>query len=268
MSVVEVSIADHVAIVTLNRPEARNSLNPELILRLSETWRSMAGNDDVRAVVVTGCEGTTFCSGFDLGTSIPLMSGAKKPDNDFEKAITADPSLYAMATLREFDLGRPLIAAVNGHAIAGGFELMLAADIRVVASGVKLGLSEVALGLIPAMGGTARLGRQLPRALAAEFLLTAAPRISDDLEHSGLVNRVVPKDKVLETAMGFARIIAANAPLAVRAARDVIRKAGDLTQEEALALESEQVAVLMATSDAREGPAAFMEKRSPVFQGR
>ena len=145
---------------------------------------------------------------------------------------------------------------------------MLAADIRVVASGVKLGLSEVALGLIPGMGGTARLGRQLPPALAAEFLLTAAPRISDDLEHSGLVNRVVPKDKVLETAMGFARIIATNAPLAVRAARDVIRKAGDLTKEEALALESDHVAVLMATSDAREGPAAFMEKRAPVFQGR
>lgn len=268
MAVLDVSITDHIALVILNRPDARNALNPELIIALATAWDELGANDDVRVIVVTSSGGSTFCSGFDLGTTIPLMTGAREPADDAERTIAADLGLLGRATLRDVDPGRPLIAAVNGHAIAGGMELMLACDLRVVARGVRLGLSEVALGLIPAMGGTARLVRHLPRATAMEMLLTAQPAASDDLEGSGLINRLVPEDRVLDEAMTLARIIAQNAPLAARAAREVIRAADDLDEADALALEARRSGELATTEDAREGPRAFMEKRSPVFVGR
>jgi enoyl-CoA hydratase/carnithine racemase len=174
MSVLKIQIIDFVAIVTLNRPEARNSLNPELICELSKTWVELSLNPEIRAVVLTGADGTTFCSGFDLSSTIPIINGTKKPTNDFENAIAQDPSLMGKATLRDYDIGK----------------LMLSCDIRVVATQVKLGLSEVALGMIPAMGGTAKLARHLPTALALEMLLTAKPMISDRLAESGLINRL------------------------------------------------------------------------------
>ncbi len=259
---------DHVAFVTLNRPEARNALNPELVVALAATWRELAGDDEVRAVVVTSSGGSTFCSGFDLGTTIPLMTGSRTPENDFEQAVVDDLGLLGVATLRDFDPGKPIIAAVNGHAIAGGMELMLACDLRVVATGVRLGLTEVALGLIPAMGGTARLARHLPTAIAMELLLTAKPVVSETLAHAGLINRLVEPADVLSVASGLAATLAANAPLALRAAREVIKASADLSEDEALSLEAQRSEMLARTEDAREGPLAFMEKRPPVFRGR
>ncbi len=268
MTVLSTTIDDHVAVVTLNRPEARNALDPELLVALVETWERLAGDDTVRAVVVTGAEGSTFCAGFDLGTTIPIMTGARQPETEAEHRMADDPGLRGRATLRDFDVGKPMVAAVNGHAIAGGMELMLACDLRVVASGVKLGLSEVTLGLIPAMGGTATLTRHLPFAVAQELLLTGAPMTSDALAEHGLINRLVPAAEVVPTARELASAIAANAPLAVRAARDVLHRAADLSTDEALALEAEHSRSLAATDDAKEGPLAFMEKRAPVFTGR
>lgn len=268
MAVLQIETKDHVAVVTLNRPEARNALNPELIVALADAWQRLADDDAVRAIVVTSGGGSTFCSGFDLGTTIPLMTGSRAPQDPFEEAVAADLGLLGRATLRDFDPGKPTIAAVNGHAIAGGMELMLACDLRTVATGVRLGLSEVALGLIPAMGGTARLARHLPRAIALELLLTAQPMTSDALAETGLMNRLVPVDEVLPAALGLAERIAANAPLAAKAARSVIRACDDLTEAEALALEAARSAELARTEDAREGPRAFLEKRPPVFVGR
>jgi enoyl-CoA hydratase len=268
MAVVEIETNDHVAVVTLNRPEARNALNPELIVALARSWEQLAADDSVRAIVVTGAEGSTFCSGFDLGTTIPLMTGNREPQDTFEQAVVDDFGLMDRATLRDYDIGKPTVAAVNGHAIAGGMELMLACDLRSVASGVRLGLSEVALGLIPGMGGTALLSRHLPRAIAMELLLAARPISSDALAQTGLINRLVPVEDVLSAAVDLASTIAANAPLAAKAARTVIRMSNDLTDAEALALETELGAELLDTEDATEGPLAFMEKRTPVFKGR
>ncbi|MDH3684558.1 MAG: enoyl-CoA hydratase-related protein [Acidimicrobiia bacterium] len=268
MTVVDTEIANHVALVTLQRPHARNALDPELIVALVATWEALAADDEVRVIVLTGAEGTTFCSGFDLVTTIPLITGAREPADEHEQAVVDDRGLLGRATLRDYDPGKPVIAAVNGHAIAGGMELMLAADLRVVATGVKLGLSEVALGLIPGMGGTARLGRHLPPAVALELLLTAKPMTSDDLAATGLINRLEPVERVVAVAQGLAATIAANAPLAVRAARSVVRASADLSERDALALEEEQGAILSATEDAREGPRAFLERRPPVFTGR
>lgn len=268
MGVLEYQLDGHVGLLTLNRPEARNSLNPELIVGLAETWERVKEDPVVRVVVLTGADGSTFCSGFDLGTTIPLITGSREPQNQFEEAIAADKELLRRATLVGHDIGKPIVAAVNGHAIAGGMELLLACDLRVVAQGVKLGLSEVALGLIPGMGGTALLRRHLPGALAMEMLLCAKPIISDDLANSGLFNRLVPVSEILPTALEIAQTIASNAPLAVQSARQVVRKSSDLEESEALLLETEIGEVLAKTEDAVEGPLAFMEKRSAKFHGR
>ncbi|MGI9624780.1 MAG: enoyl-CoA hydratase/isomerase family protein [Acidimicrobiales bacterium] len=267
MPVVEIEIRDHVAVLTLNRPEARNALNPELIVALARSWEQLADDEAVRAIVITGAEGSTFCAGFDLGTTIPIMTGSREPQDEYEQAVADDISLMGRATLRDFDTGKPTIAAVNGHAIAGGMELMLACDLRTVASGVRLGLSEVALGLIPGMGGTARLARHLPTAIAMELLLTAQPMSSDVLATTGLINHLVPAEDVLAAAVDLATTIASNAPLAARAARSVIRVCDDLTEADALALEAKRVSELTETDDAREGPLAFIEKRAPIFTG-
>ncbi len=268
MGVVETYVSEHVAVVALNRPEARNALDPELIVALADTWDRLAGDDAVRVVVITAATGSTFCAGFDLAETIPLITGAAEPSTPAGEAIVADQGLLGRATLRDVDLGKPVIAAVSGHAIAGGMELMLAADLRIVARGVKLGLSEVALGLIPAMGGTARLGRHLPLAVAQELLLTGKPLTSDQLAPYGLINRLEPADNVRPVAMELAATIAANAPLAVRAARRVLRASADLSEADALAMEAAESDALGQTADAREGPRAFVEKRPPVFQGR
>jgi enoyl-CoA hydratase len=268
MGVLEYQLDGHVGLLTLNRPEARNSLNPELIVGLAETWERVKEYPVVRVVVLTGADGSTFCSGFDLGTTIPLITGSREPQNQFEEAIAADREILRRATLVGHDIGKPIVAAVNGHAIAGGMELLLACDLRVVAQGVKLGLSEVALGLIPGMGGTALLRRHLPGALAMEMLLCAKPIISDDLANSGLFNRLVPVSETLPTALEIAQTIASNAPLAVQSARQVVRKSSDLEESEALLLETEIGEVLAKTEDAVEGPLAFMEKRSAKFHGR
>ena len=266
--VLHVEIADHVALVRLERPEARNALNPELIVRLADCWQALQGDAEVRAVVLTGAAGSTFCAGFDLGRFIPLLTGARQAEDDWDRRIVADGGLAGRATLRDFDLERPLIVAANGHAIAGGMELLLAGDLRLVAQGARLGLSEVRLGLIPAMGGTARLARLMPPALAAEMLLTGAPIGAERAFEAGFVNRLEAPERLLEAALELAREIAGNAPLAVQAARRVMRRSADLSQAEALALEAEQSQMLAATEDAVEGPKAFLEKRSPVFQGR
>jgi len=268
MPVLDLSVSDSVAVVTLNRPEARNSLSPELIVRLARSWQTIRDDSDIRSVVLTGAPGSTFCAGFDLAKTIPLFTGARQPADEWDEALLADLALAGKACLRGYDLGKPLVVAANGHAIAGGMELLLAGDLRVVANKALLGLSEVKIGLIPAMGGTATLIRHMPRALAAEMLLTGNPMSADRALAAGFVNRVLEADAVLTTATELARTIAANAPLAVQAARELLRTSFDRTEAEALEHETTLSLRLAKTADAIEGPRAFLEKRPPVFQGR
>jgi len=268
MSVLDVNVSDSIAVLTLNRPEARNALSPELVVRLARSWQTIREDADIRVVVLTGAAGSTFCAGFDLAKTIPLFTGARSPADEWDDALLSDRTLTGRACLRDYDLKKPLIVAANGHAIAGGMELLRAGDLRVVAKKAVLGLSEVKLGLIPAMGGTATLIRHMPRALAAEMLLTGNVISADRALTVGFVNRVVEAEAVLATATELARTIAANAPLAIAAARELLGTSFDQTEAEALDCEATLSARLAKTEDAVEGPRAFLEKRSPVFKGR
>jgi len=268
MSVLGVNVSNSIAVVTLNRPEARNALSPELVIRLARSWQVIRDDADIRAVVLTGAPGSTFCAGFDLAKTIPLFTGARPPADEWDETLLSDPTLAGKACLRDYDLKKPLIVAANGHAIAGGMELLRAGDLRVLANKALLGLSEVKLGLIPAMGGTATLIRHMPRAVAAEMLLTGNTISADSAMAVGFVNRVVEAEAVLATATELAQTIAVNAPLAVAAARDLLRTSFDQTEAEALEYETTLSIRLAKTADAVEGPRAFLEKRSPVFRGR
>jgi enoyl-CoA hydratase len=268
MSVLDMNVSESVAVVTLNRPEARNALSPELLVRLAQSWQAIRDDADIRAVVLTGAPGSTFCAGFDLAKTIPLFTGARRPADEWDEALLSDGTLSGKACLRDYDLRKPLIVAANGHAIAGGMELLRAGDLRVLANKALLGLSEVKLGLIPAMGGTATLIRHMPRALAAEMLLTGNVVTAERALAVGFVNRVVEAEAVLATATELARTIAGNAPLAIAAARELLRTSFDETEAEALDHETTLSVRLAKTEDAVEGPRAFLEKRPPVFKGR
>lgn len=270
MAILELEIADHIAVVRLNRPESRNALNPELIVRLAQAWDKIRADPEVRVVVLTGAQNSTFCAGFDLATFIPLMTGEREPEDEWDRTLTEAGvmELAGQATLRDTDLERPVVVAANGHAIAGGMEMLLAGDIRLVTPGARLGLSEVRLGLIPGMGGTARLARQIPSALAAEIVLTGNPISAERAFEAGLVNRVVAVEQIQDAALEYAKTLANNAPLAVRAARDVLRRSVDISETQALDLERARLEELSATEDAIEGPRSFREKRAPVFKGR
>jgi enoyl-CoA hydratase len=268
VAVIEVQRDGHVATVVINRPEAKNSFTPEVVVRLARTWDELGADTDIWAVVLTGAPGTTFCAGADLKRMAPLVTGDRPPDDEWDRTVLADVSIIGRAALAGVDLGKPLVVAANGHAIGGGVVLVMAGDLRVMARGAMMALTEVKLGLLTEGGGTALLARELPPALAREVLLTGSPLSAERAFEAGFVNHLADPDDVLDVAQGLAHVIAANAPLAVRAAREVSRAAAGMAVEAALALERKRAQDMFETDDAREGPLAFMEKRPPVFQAR
>jgi enoyl-CoA hydratase len=267
MAVLDHEIRGRVALLTLNRPEARNALNPELLCRLVDAWDRVAADDAVRVAVVTGA-GTAFCSGADLGHLIPLFTRSRQPADDHDERVLSDPTVLERAILRVSDLDKPVIAAVNGVAVAGGCELVQGTDLRVAAETARFGVQEVKWGLLPGGGSTVRLPAQLPYAVAMEWLLTGRLFDAQQAEQWGFVNRVVPAGSVLEEAMALAEVIAANGPVAVRAIKSSAKACLGRPEREALALELQYSNRVMRSEDAVEGPRAFMEKRTPNFTGR
>lgn len=260
--------AGPIAEITLNRPEVHNAISPEMACRLLAIVEDFARDEDLRVAIVTGAGDRTFCAGGDLGRTLPLVTGARAPEDEWDRRVVADPSILSRATLRGIDLDKPVIAAVNGASLAGGTELLLSTDIRVCSEGATFGLPEVRHGLVPFAGALVRLAQQVSYCNAMAMLLTGEALPADAALRIGLVNEVVAPNEVLPRARAIASAIARNGPLAVRQIKRAALHSVGLTLEEAYALEDAAMRTVMAGQDAREGPAAFIEKRAPVFTGR
>jgi enoyl-CoA hydratase len=257
-----------IAQVTLNRPEKMNALNPEMIVRLARCWDEIAADAAIRVAILTGAGERTFCAGADLGRLTPLLTRARPAEDEWDEALLADPKILNRAMLRRIDFTTPVIGALRGAIVAGGMELALACDLRVVAEDSTLGLLEVKRGLIPAAGGIARLSRQISWAVAAEILLVGDRMPAAEALRVGLVNRVVPGDEVLATAQRLATQMAENSPLAMRKAKEAMLGGSGRSIEDAFAVEDTCIKVVLRSADAKEGSRAFMEKRKPNFSGR
>ncbi len=259
---------DGIARLTLNRPEKRNALSPEMIVRLCEAWQDIEQDPGIRVALVTGAGEQAFSSGGDLGTLIPLMMRTREPQGAWETRFSADRRQLGRGLLRNTSFFKPVVAAINGHALAGGVEFILSTDLRVMSENATLALTEVRRGLIASGGSLARLTRQVSWAQAMELALVAEPISAERALAMGLVNRVVPPHEVLPTAEALARQIAKGAPVALMKSKEAMVRGSGRPLDEAFAIETQCTKDNAATADAKEGPRAFMEKRPPVFTGR
>jgi enoyl-CoA hydratase len=253
----------HVLLLRMNRPEAKNAFSPNMLGRMAEAWDTADGDDDIRCVILTGST-EVFCAGADL----KAMHKDPAPDDVYAQRFRQDAGMAWKALLRSHRLTKPLIAAVEGPAIAGGTEILQATDIRVAGESATFGVAEVRRGLFPLGGSTVRLRRQIPYTLAAEMLLTGKTITAQEALTYGLIGSVVPDGTALDRALEIAARISANGPLAVRAIKRSLQETEGLPEEEALKIELEIGMPVFATEDAKEGPRAFAEKRQANFVGR
>ena len=253
-----------ILLVTIDRPEARNALSLAMSRRLAEAWIELRDDPGLRVAVLTGTGTEAFCAGADLkqvGAWYQSMTPLER-----RRHGEREPGLGGLT--RNLDPGKPVLAAVNGACLAGGLELALACDLRIAAERASFGLPQVRRGIIPGAGGTQRLPRAVPQALAMEMLLTGASIDAATALRAGLVSRVVPDGQLAAAALGLAERIAANAPLAAQAARAAARAGSHLALDDALALEQLHAEPLRQTEDVQEGLRAFAERREPRFEGR
>ncbi|HEY4917330.1 MAG TPA: enoyl-CoA hydratase-related protein [Solirubrobacteraceae bacterium] len=249
---------DGIALITLNRPERLNAMDADAYRALSEAWMRVRDDDEIRTAVITGAGERAFSTGADL------KSFVTSPDDLSGFWQTQREQLLN----RGLEVYKPIVAAVNGYCLGGGMTLLLATDIRVAAEHASFGLAEVKRGIIAGNGGTQRIASQLPHAIAMELLLTGDQIDAQTAARWGLVNRVVSMEELLPTAMDYAKRIAANAPLAVQATKELALRSRDVDLASGLRMEQTVNRLLQFTADAKEGPAAFAERREPRFEGR
>jgi enoyl-CoA hydratase len=266
--VIQFAVENGVARVTLNRPEKMNALNPEMIVRLARCWDAIGADLSVRVVILTGTGERTFCAGADLGRLTPLLTRARPAEDEWDEALLREPKLLNRALLRHLNFSTPVIAAMRGNIVAGGMELALACDLRIVGEDSQLGLIEVTRGLIPAAGGITRLSRQVGFAAAAELLLIGDRISASEALRIGLVNRVVPPGEILPTAERMAERMSKNSPLAMRKCKEAMLASSGRTIEEAFGVEDACIKVVLRSADAKEGSRAFIEKRTANFTGQ
>ena len=251
-----VEVEDHVALVKLNRPDALNALNTQLLGELCQALEEADENDKVRCIVVTGTE-----KAFAAGADIKEMS-SKTFGDVFNENLFADASDRIMA------IRKPVIAAVSGYALGGGCELAMACDFIIAADSAKFGQPEINLGVIAGMGGTQRLTRFVGKSKAMDMNLTGRFMDAEEAERAGLVSRVVPAKKLLEEALGAAQKIAEKSSLSVMAAKEAVNRSYETTLSEGILFERRVFHSLFSTEDQKEGMAAFLEKREPQFRDR
>jgi enoyl-CoA hydratase len=254
-----VELREHVLIVTMNRPHARNALSGPMMAIMQQAWDQVDNDPRVRTCILTGAGGA-FCAGADL----KAMS-ASHPGDSFRSGAL-DPSVIE-PLLKGRRLTKPLIAAVEGPAIAGGTEILQATDIRIAGRSAKFGVSEARWGLFPLGGSAVRLARQIPYTVAADLLLTGRHITAEEALAVGLIGHVVDDGQALARALEIAGMIASNGPLAVQAILRTIRETEGIRENDAFALEAKLGMAVFASDDAKEGPRAFAEKRKPDFKG-
>lgn len=255
MALVEYEQRGHIALLTLNRPEARNAISPEVSQAMAGLLDAIEADDDLRAVVLTGA-GDVFSAGADLkvvaeGRGLEIARGKG-----------------GFAGIVNRDFPKPVIAAVNGPALAGGFEIVLSCDLVVAADTARFGIPEVKRGLMAAAGGLIRLPKRVPLAIALELAMTGDPIDAPRALALGLVNRVVAGAQVLDEAFAIAERIGENSPIAVRLSRQLVREAAEMPEVDAWLRTNELAVRVFASGDAVEGATAFAEKRSPHWQSK
>lgn len=256
---IDVTVSDEgIALITINRPERLNAMDAEHYQALSQAWCRVRDERAIRVAIVTGAGEKSFTTGADIKSFLTA------PTELSELWLTQRDQLLN----RGLEVWKPIIAAVNGYCLGGGVTLMLATDIRIAASHATFNLAEVKRGVIPGNGGTQRVLDQLPYPIAMEMLLTGDMMDAATAARWGLINKVVPKETLLDEAYAVARRIAANAPLAVQAAKELAVRSREMDRVTGLRFEAVINRMLMMTEDAKEGPAAFAAKRTPDFKGQ
>jgi len=247
--------ADRIATITIYRPKAFNAIDVQTWRELNEAMIDFRDDPDLWVGIVTGSGEKAFCAGADITDALPYMKN--------------NHHLYWPAAPRYgLDLWKPLIAAINGVALGGGLEIALACDIRIAAENARFGTPEVTLGLMPGWGGTQRLPRVIPWAKAAEILFMGKQIDSQEAYRIGLINKVVPQDKLMTEVMEWAKALCKVGPLGVRAAKEAMLRGYNLPLEDGLRLEGSFFDYLLNTKDHEEGASAFTEKREPNFKAR
>lgn len=255
---IDVTVEDHIALITINRPERMNALDNDHYRALSEAWIRVRDDSDIRSAIVTGAGERAFCAGADIKSLLPQPTGLS------DMWLTQKDQILN----RGLEVWKPIIAAVNGVCMGGGTCMLFATDIRIAVPTAVFSLAEVKRGLVPGNGATQRVLSQLPYAIAMEMVMTGEPIDAEAAARWGLINRIVPPEKLLETAYDYARLIGRNAPLAVQAAKELAIRARDVDLQTGLRMETVMNRLLWETEDLKEGAAAFAEKRPAQFHGR
>ncbi|HYG46056.1 MAG TPA: enoyl-CoA hydratase-related protein [Bordetella sp.] len=254
---VDVETADGICTITINRPEKHNAMDGAHYAALSRAWAQVRDDPGIRVAIITGAGEKTFSAGADLKDMESVFDGMG------DMFLTQKDQILN----RGLEVWKPVIAAVNGNCFAGGITLLFATDIRVTVDTATFGITEVKRGLLAANGGTQRPLRQLPYAIAMEMLLTGDPISAQDAHKWGLVNAVVPRDRLMTKAREYAQRIIRNGPLAVQATKELAVRSQDVDMATGLRMEQVMIRHLLATEDVKEGRAAFAQKRDPVFKG-
>ncbi|MBN1665204.1 MAG: enoyl-CoA hydratase/isomerase family protein [Deltaproteobacteria bacterium] len=251
-------VKDGLAFVTINRPQKLNALNGDLINELFDAFDHIGKDADVKAAIITGAGDKAFISGADIQELAVL-----NPMSGKEKMLKG----HALFNLIE-NTGKLVVAAVNGFALGGGCELSMACTLRFASADARFGQPEINLGVIPGYGGTQRLSRLVGKGRALELILSGDMINAEEAHRIGLVNKVYPKEQLLEETEKFCRRLMAKGPIALRCALEAVNKGLNQTLEDGLNLEANLFGLLCSTEDMREGLTAFLEKRKPVFQGK